>query len=81
MVQDLKEKVQEQDAARDAAKKIQQLKKPPDRGKVWGNALNQAGAGEKVTDQNRYKQNKLMYVETGLRPVSTAFEISILNIF
>ena len=51
MVQDLKEKVQEQDAARDAIKKIQQLKKPPDRGKVWGKDINQAETREKVTDQ------------------------------
>jgi len=56
MVQDLKEKVQEQDAVRDAAKKIQQLKIIPERGKVWGNALIQAGAREKGTDRNRYKQ-------------------------
>jgi len=48
MEQDLKEKVQEQDVARDAAKKIQQLKITPDRGKVWGNALNQAEAREEV---------------------------------
>ena len=56
MVQDLKEKVQEQDAAREAAKKIPAMKIIPDRVKDQEDAVNPAEVREKVTDRNRYKQ-------------------------